>query len=582
MRTPVARTAVLVVTLGAVLALALTLVVGTVTGPPGEAVLEPVGTAPETRSATPKAGSPRKRAPAAKRPNIVVVMADDMRVDDLAFAPRLRRLVAAHGVTFENSFSPFPLCCPARASFLTGQYAHNHGVYWHEPPYGYGGFDDSRTLATSLQDAGYRTGYVGKYLNRYGIDPSRVTGAPSHTYVPAGWSDWRATVENPGDAGFHGSTYDYFDTAFNLNGVIDDSFTGVYQSKVIGDLTVDMAEGFAADEDPFFMYVNYVAPHHGAPFESDDPGGALDEDGRWIGLDTPARPDWVKGRYDAVVDRAAGESVHGAGVEPDVTDKPAAVQRRLRRLGPAALAALREVTRQRAESIHVMDLHIARLVRALKRSGEWGDTVFVFTSDNGMLLGEHGFAMTKVWPYEPSLRVPMLVTGPGLREAQQRYDPISTVDLSATVLDLAEAAPPLVGDGVSRLPTLLGGDAGWRTPVVTEAIQTSGGRAPGFTDARTTIGIRVGRYSYTRYRGGSGELYDLVTDPRQDEDVYRSADYRAVRRALDDLWWRIKDCRGAGCAVDLPAVLAADAATNRQQTDAYWAGMRHDYGWEVE
>jgi N-acetylglucosamine-6-sulfatase len=170
---------------------------------------------PASLGARPAPAPPQ--AAGAERPNIVVVMADDMRVDDLAFAPALRRLVADHGVTFTNSFAPYPLCCPNRASFLTGQYAHNHGVYWHEPPWGYGSFDDSRTLATSLRDAGYRTGFIGKYLNRYGVDRSKVSGQPSHRFVPPGWSDWRAAVENPGNAGFHGHTYHYFDTPFNVN-----------------------------------------------------------------------------------------------------------------------------------------------------------------------------------------------------------------------------------------------------------------------------------------------------------------------------------------------------------------------------
>ena len=92
------------------------------------------------------------------RPNVVVVMAGDMRADDLRFMPRVRRLLVARGLTYRNSFSPYPLCCPARASFLTGQYAHNHHVLGNESPYGFGGFDDSATLATALHQSGYRTG----------------------------------------------------------------------------------------------------------------------------------------------------------------------------------------------------------------------------------------------------------------------------------------------------------------------------------------------------------------------------------------------------------------------------------------
>ena len=98
-------------------------------------------------------------------------MADDMRADDLRFMPHVRAW-SPPGLTFGNSFSPYPLCCPARASFLTGQYPHNHRILDNEEPWGFGAFDDRATIATSLHAAGYRTAFVGKYLNLYGVVPS--------------------------------------------------------------------------------------------------------------------------------------------------------------------------------------------------------------------------------------------------------------------------------------------------------------------------------------------------------------------------------------------------------------------------
>lgn len=511
---------------------------------------------------------------AAQRPNVVVVMADDMRVDDLAFAPNLRSVVAAHGVTFENSFSPYPLCCPARASFLTGQYAHNHRVYWHDAPYGYGSFDDSRTLATSMQAAGYRTGFVGKYLNRYGLDRSKVSGRPSHRYVPRGWSDWRATID--GGPGVHGGTYHYFDPAFNMNGSVVNRFRGDYNSVVIGDVSTAMVRRFAGAR-PFFMYVNFVAPHHGGPREPDDPWVLRDGEREY--LTTPARPRWVKGRFDDRIRRASGFARTGESVERDRRDKPPTVQRRARTFTAEMRRAMVKATRQRAEAIHVMDRHVGRLVRQLKRSGEWANTVFMFTSDNGMIVGEHGLPIVKVWGYEPSLRVPLLVTGPGLRERQKRYDPVSTVDLAATILDIGDATPPRPADGTSRWPSLVGGDRGWTTPVVTEATHTSGGRSPLFRDARTSIGIRTSRYSYIRHRDGFGELYDLVRDPRQDRNVYRADAYADVRRAFAQVWLQAKDCDAAECRQPLPPLLSASASRNAEYTRAYWGPIRRAYGW---
>ncbi|MGH3588033.1 MAG: sulfatase-like hydrolase/transferase, partial [Pseudonocardia sp.] len=130
------------------------------------------------RAGVPQAGlvTPSTQARAARRPNLVLIMADDMRADDLRFMPSARRLMASKGLRFTNSFSPYPLCCPARSSFMTGQYAHNHHVYSHVEPYGFASFDDRRTIATSLRRAGYRTGFIGKYLNYYGKQDVRRSG----------------------------------------------------------------------------------------------------------------------------------------------------------------------------------------------------------------------------------------------------------------------------------------------------------------------------------------------------------------------------------------------------------------------
>jgi N-acetylglucosamine-6-sulfatase len=137
-------------------------------------------------------------APASStRPNILVVMLDDMRSDEMRFAPNARRYVQKRGLDFRNSFSSYPLCCPARASFLLGKYAHNHRVLYHDAPYGFGALDDHLTIAGRLQRAGYQTALVGKYLNRYGEQPSRVTGGRSEHYVPAGWTDWMVGLETP-------------------------------------------------------------------------------------------------------------------------------------------------------------------------------------------------------------------------------------------------------------------------------------------------------------------------------------------------------------------------------------------------
>ena len=141
------------------------------------------------------------RPPGAR--NVVIVLTDDMRADELRALPHVRRLIGDHGVTFDNAYAVDPVCCPSRVSILTGQYPHNSGVVDNVFPHGgFAAFDDSSSLGTWLDDVGYRTGFIGKYLNQYGKTARR--------YVPPGWDVWKATVRG---------VYAYREPAiYNVNG----------------------------------------------------------------------------------------------------------------------------------------------------------------------------------------------------------------------------------------------------------------------------------------------------------------------------------------------------------------------------
>ena len=258
----------------------------------------------------------------AERPNVVVVMADDMRADDLRFMPRVRRLLVARGLTYRNSFSPYPLCCPARASFLTGQYAHNHHVLDNESPYGFGSFEDSATLATALHTSGYRTGFVGKYLNNYGVAPSLVTGKPSATYVPAGWSDWRGLIQVREIAG--PGTYHYFHPIVNIDGRVRD-YRGHYQTTLLGRFSRELVTRYATGRAAVLLYLSALAPHSGAPVEPDDIDYVRRDDGTLSYFPTAARPAWIRGRANTLVTRSPGVPANGVA-EADVSDKPPSVQ----------------------------------------------------------------------------------------------------------------------------------------------------------------------------------------------------------------------------------------------------------------
>jgi len=520
--------------------------------------------------------SPRHVAQS-KRPNIVVVMADDMRYDDLRFAPHVRSL-ARKGVTFDNVFSSYPLCCPARASFFSGQLPHNHGVMDTRRPYGYQTFNDARSLATALKAAGYRTGFVGKYLNGYGRDRSLVSGKRSFTYVPRGWTDWAATFAGAHAKGIKGGTYQYFRSPFNVNGKIDDRrFRGRYQTDIVGKFSRALVKKYAAKRAPYFLSINFVAPHDGTPAEPDDPA-PFRRGGESVDLTTPARPEWVKGIFDDQVTRAPGVALNGS-VEQVAKNKPRPFAK-LPPLRKVEKDALTEVTRQRAEAIYVMDKRIGQLVAQLKSAGEWRNTVLIVTSDNGFFLGEHRWLTGKRWGYEPSLRIPLIVAGKNIPKREHRTDPVTMVDLTATILDIAGASPPRTPDGASRLATLKKGDRGWTRPVLYEAmvhgIPDAG--LPEFHDARDAIGVRTAQYAYFRYIDGSEELYDLATDPQEFSNVASWTRYQGVLGELREVWAGLVDCVGAECRRPLPADLRTDPKRTRELADLYAAGIKRIYG----
>ena len=535
-------------------------------------------------SGHPAFGATPDKTDQAARPNVVVVMADDMRADDLRFMPSLRSQVTAQGLTFRNSFSPYPLCCPSRASFLSGQYAHNHQVFDNNAPFGFGSFDDSRTLATSLQNAGYNTGFVGKYLNNYGIDRSRVTGRHSWKYVPAGWTDWYAALQRPDrlkDRYPNGGAYHYFHTIFNVNGRTDDTHQGEYQTGVLGRFSRKLITKFSRADKPFFLYLSALAPHDGAPHEHDDVDSNRRPDGEVFEFETPARPDWVKGRFDDQTRLSPGLPKDGEPSEDDVSDKPRAF--RNPELGPRERKLVTAMTRQRAEAIAVLDGQISRLVQTLRQRGELDETVFVFTSDNGYFLGEHRFRAGKRKAYEPSIRVPLVIAGPGIPHGV-RNDPAKTPDLTATILDLAGAAPPRRADGRSLVPSFTA-DRGWTAPVVTEGILAGSARKHdtrkrqlGFTDARTTIGLRTARYKLIRDASGTVELYDLEVDPNELDSVASDPEYREIRDELTRLWRKYKDCAGSECSAPLPPGLALSPAKTTASTRAQSKGVLARHG----
>ncbi|MGN6129497.1 MAG: sulfatase family protein [Nocardioidaceae bacterium] len=495
-----------------------------------------------------------------KQPNIVVIMADDARNDDLRFMPNVRHLIGDKGVRFVNTFSPQPLCCPARASVDTGQYSHNHHVWSHVSPYGFRALRDKETLPVWLHRAGYDTTFLGKYLNGYGEQRLR-NGKSSLRYVPPGWTDWEGSVDGGVKASpqLDGGTYRYYDTTVNMNGTLV-PHRGTYQTYLYSHLAQLMFRREARSPRPFFSWLSFVAPHHGLPHESDDPPPMVRSDGKRETFGNPARPPDVWGRFDDMVKRAPG--YHG---EKDVSDKPFFI-RDNPPLSEAEQQAVLEDTRQRAEALSVLDDEVAHLMAVLRRTGELKHTYVVFTSDNGYFLGEHRMRQGKILPYEPSLRVPLLIRGPGIPAGQVRTDPFLMTDFAPTFLQAAGAPIPAMVDGVGMLGVAQHGDRGWTRGILTETgpravgsdvaesdnfLVAKGGPSP----LRFSQGVRTGRYLYVEHASRERELYDLKSDPREVTNLVDRPGMRRVRRALAHELDVLRNCVGRACAKPLPPLL---------------------------
>ncbi|QWC85295.1 sulfatase [Nocardioidaceae bacterium] len=496
------------------------------------------------------------------RPNILFFMVDDMRADEIQWMPRTRALIGDEGVTFENAFSTYPLCCPARASVLTGQYAHNHGVLGNKRPYGTFALDDDATIATSLQEAGYRTNFIGKYLNGYG-STQEEGGKGWIYYRPPGWTQWRASLTGglPREHPKAGGSYRFFDTTLSVNGRRLDNYQGRYQTRVYGQLAAQQIRRDADKADPFFTWVSFAAPHVGFPREPDDPQAVVREDGSLAYFPTAVRPGDVKGMFDDLIVAGPGSDWE----DPDRSDQAPELQS-IQPLSDAEREALTVVARQRAESLEVVDQQVARVLTALERTGEREETLVVFVSDNGYLLGEHGIREGKILPYEPALRVPVLMSGPEIPAGEVREDPVTLTDLAPTFVALADARRPVPADGRSVLRVARRGDRGWTRGLLTETgpesvVRGSDEAGDPLTDEavgddpRYLLGVRTREYLYTKRDSGFEELFDVSVDPRQYVNLVGDPAYAEQLTALRDQLRALRACGGKDCAVPLPAVL---------------------------
>ena len=339
-------------------------------------------------------------------------MTDDQTYQDMAAMPRTRRLIGAAGARFTRSYVSYPLCCPSRATYLTGQYNHNNGVHTNTPPQGgVEALDAEHTLPVWLSAAGYRTSHIGKYLNGYGLRRK-----PD---VPPGWTDWHGTVDK--------STYQMYGYKMYENGARQH----VRQLRRRGPRALPdrraarrrrstSIEG-TAPSTPLFLSLMFVAPHgevestrarRPQPYIRPAPRDV----GRYRRLRLPRAP---RG-------------------ERDVRDKPPYV-RKLHRASRATTARIRDDFRSRRESLIAVDEAVEAVVGALARTGRLDSTYILFTSDNGFFQGEHRIHKGKYLAYDPSSHVPLLIRGPGIPPGTVSGEVVSNADLAPTILEAAGA-----------------------------------------------------------------------------------------------------------------------------------------------
>jgi N-acetylglucosamine-6-sulfatase len=441
----------------------------------------------------PQSGSSASRAsskPAVlAQPNIVFILTDDQRWDETWAMPYFQADLAAHGISFSNMFVVNSLCCPARASILTGDYSHTTGVYGNGGTYG--GFNsfhgDGSTIATWLHGAGYQTALVGKYLNGY---PGQQL-----LYIPPGWDYW-STFYPAGASG--GAYYNY---TLNTNGNLVSY--GSAEADYSTDVLTAEADSFirtAVPGQPLFLYYSPFADHIPS---------------------TPA-PKYVTRFQHLQPFRPPSYN------EADVSDKPQWVQNL--QLLDEAHQKLNDNRRKNVyRTLLSVDDAVNTLVTALTDTGRLANTMIVFTSDNGDMLGEHRWT-NKQAAYEESIRVPLVI----------RYDPVITsartdthfvlnIDFAPTFAQVA-GVPQTGLDGVSLVPLLtLPGPQNWRSDFLIEHLLAGSDRPP----VPTYCAVRNAGFIYVKYQDtGEEELYDLTLDPYELQNAVTDPTYATTLAAM--------------------------------------------------
>jgi len=382
----------------------------------------------------------------ASRPNIVVILSDDQPgMGTLSVMPNVGAWIRDAGTQFFRGYIVDPLCCPSRAALLTGQYSHNNGVWDNQGPEGADALVPtiSNTLGVWLQIAGYRTAYIGKFLNNY----------PTNLPTPLGWSTFVRLLEGYYTYGIweNGTTTNYVGPPLGVN--------DYYSTDQLADRAVATLGTFAQNPgQPFFMVIAPYGPHNSQP---EDPLGQF--------VPIPAH------RHENLInpDTVVIPSLAGAYEETDFSGEPLWLRNEVTWAsipGPHHYrdpAFLRRYFALMKETLMSVDDLVGRVMNQLSNSGVLNNTIVIYYSDNGHSIGHHGH-FGKRAPFNEVINVPMLVRGPGYAVNQIRTEMVSNLDLVATIVEAAGAIPGRALDGVSLQAILQGQVVPWRDTLLIE------------------------------------------------------------------------------------------------------------------
>lgn len=460
----------------------------------------------------------------AKRPNIVFVLTDDLSSNLVRYMPHVQALEQS-GMTFTNYTVDDSLCCPSRSSILTGRFPHNTGVFTNTGQDG--GFhifhrrgEELQTFGTALHQAGYRTALLGKYLNGYPVAGTVPPVGAAHygsigNWVPPGWDRWAV-----GGWGYAG-----FDYRLNVDHQVRGYGHGAndYMTSVLQGFGQDFVTSSARAHRPFFLELATFSPHY--PYTP-----AIQDEQSFAGLRVPRVPSY--------------------GVHPDHAPPWLAT---VSQLSKRKVHILDRDFRRRVQAVQSIDRAIDALRRTLAETGQLRNTVFIFSSDNGYHMGEHGMGAGKLTAFDTDVNVPLVVAGPGIPAGSVNRDLVQNVDLAPTFENIAGAPVPAQLDGRS-IVALLRGDphVAWRSTALIEHHGLD--FDPHDPDVQTRISgnppsyaaIRTARFTYVRYVDGEHEYYDRTVDPNQLDNIYLRLSPRRVA-ALNAQLDALQACRGTQC-----------------------------------